>query len=322
MTTMRKWIFAAAALVALPLMVSAQGKGFGSNVTFYADANYGGASYTAQDEMSALGRETGMNDKASSLKVTGSWQICEDSRFRGRCVTVTQDVPDLKVLRMNNNISSVRPATGLGGGNGGEQGSNVTKYDNPRWEGAPLVYCGKSLANCGKPNADAYCKMIGHSGSMTSQAGGRTGARGFVAVERRYQTGGVMFASISCVGAASGGEHGGNGPGFGGGTPPSTNYANPSYQNAAIAYCGKSASNCGAPNANAFCRSKGHDTAVSHVEGSRTSASVYSPSEMSFSKGGRTFRSITCTGTSSGSGPGFGGGNDGGFQGGNGGRGF
>ncbi|MDP1557024.1 MAG: beta/gamma crystallin-related protein [Hyphomonas sp.] len=314
---MKKWIFAALAMSVLALPAAAQGFGGGNSggnnspaLVLYPEANYGGTGIAVTGALSALGRETNMNDKTSSLKVTGSWEICTDGSFKGRCVTIAQDVPDLKTLKMNNNISSVRPSTGFGGGNGGEQGSNVTRYDDPRWQGVPIFYCGKSIANCGKPNAKAFCELVGHSDAMTYSAGQRTSSRGYVPVDRSYQSGGMMFSTISCTGASTGG------PGFGGGAQPSVNYPNPDYQGAPIAYCGKGGGNCGEPNANAFCKNLGHTGSVSYTEGSQSKFQVYSPSELSFRSGGRTFRAISCAGTSSGGGPGFGGGS-GGSSGGN-----
>ncbi len=315
---MKHWILAALAVPVLGLTASAQGFGGGNSgggsapsLTLYSDANFGGTVITATGALSALGRETNMNDKASSLKVNGAWEICTDGNFKGRCVTIAQDVADLKTLKMNNNISSVRPATGFGGGNGGEQGSNVTRYDDPRWQGVPIFYCGKSIANCGKPNAKAFCELLGHSDAMTYSAGQRTSSRGYVPVDRSYQNGGMMFSTISCTGASSGG------PGFGGGGPqPSTNYPNPEYHGAAIAYCSKSGGNCGEANANAFCKSVGHTGSVSYTEGSQSKFQIYSPSELSFRSGGRTYRAISCAGTAGGGEPGFGGGNGGGSGGG------
>jgi hypothetical protein len=312
---MRNWIAGALALAALAGSMHAQEKGFGQSLVVFQDANYSGNSFSVTGELSALGRETQMNDKASSVRVSGSWELCADANFRGKCVTVTQDVPDLKVLGMNNNISSIRPSGGFGGGNGGgsgggEHGGNVTKYDSPRWQGVPLFYCGKSLVNCGKRNADAFCKLAGHNEAVTYSAGDRTNARGYVAVDRVYQDGGMMFASISCLGAVSGG-------GGGGGGQPSTNYPNPEYQGAPIAYCGKGGGNCGEANANAYCKYQGHTNAVSYTEGSNTKFQVYSPSELSFRTGGRTYRAISCAGLAGGGGgPGFGGGNSGGSGGG------
>jgi len=317
-------MLAAIALAALPAVAIAQGFGGGNGggnssvLVLYTDANYTGTSINATGTLSALGRETHINDKTSSLRVTGAWEVCENANFKGKCVTIAQDIPDLKTIGMNNNISSVRPSTGFGGGNDGEQGSNVTRYDAPRWQGVPLIYCGKSLANCGKPNADAFCQLVGHSESMTHAAGAQTRERGYVAVDRSYQSGGMMFSSISCLGNSSGG----GGPGFGGGNgggQPSTNYSNPAYQGAPIAYCGKGGGNCGEANANAYCKSLGHTGSVSYTEGSQSKFQVYSPAELSFRSGGRTFRAISCAGTASGGGggPGFGDGNGGGTGGGN-----
>lgn len=50
------------------------------------------------------------NDRAESAQVVGggAWELCEDSEFRGRCMTVTSDRADLGALR--GKVSSVRPA--------------------------------------------------------------------------------------------------------------------------------------------------------------------------------------------------------------------
>ena len=80
------------------------------------------------------------NDKASSIQVLGgSWELCSDGNFRGRCEVVTGDVGDLRAIGLGNNISSVRPAGrrgGRGDGAGGPRGDRPgTGYDR----GAPIV---------------------------------------------------------------------------------------------------------------------------------------------------------------------------------------
>lgn len=51
---------------------------------------------------------SGFNDRAESVQVFGgSWELCEDSEFRGRCVTVSSNSADLGSLR--GKVSSVRP---------------------------------------------------------------------------------------------------------------------------------------------------------------------------------------------------------------------
>jgi uncharacterized protein YcfJ len=68
----------------------------------------------------------GFNDRASSAVVErGSWEVCEDEQFRGRCVVLRRgNYPSLASIGMNNRISSVRPA-------GGEYYSNVAPPPAP-----------------------------------------------------------------------------------------------------------------------------------------------------------------------------------------------
>ena len=79
------------------------------------------------------------NDKASSIQVLGgSWEICSDGSFGGRCQVVRNDVFDLKILGLNNNISSVRPA-GRRGGNGGSGSRPPFGGGSGYNDGGPIV---------------------------------------------------------------------------------------------------------------------------------------------------------------------------------------
>jgi len=52
------------------------------------------------------------NDRVGSIRFdrrSGPWQLCTDSRFRGRCVTVNRDVNDTGDIGMREAISSLRP---------------------------------------------------------------------------------------------------------------------------------------------------------------------------------------------------------------------
>ena len=53
----------------------------------------------------------GFNDRAQSLVVSGgTWQVCEDAQFQGRCVVLQPGNYDsLRSMGMNERISSVRP---------------------------------------------------------------------------------------------------------------------------------------------------------------------------------------------------------------------
>ena len=77
-------------------------------VWLYEDSDFGGRSLRAFGDLSDLS-PTGMNDKTSSIFIaSGTWQFCEDSEFRGRCITLGpgqyRDMPP----GMNDVISSFR----------------------------------------------------------------------------------------------------------------------------------------------------------------------------------------------------------------------
>ena len=49
------------------------------------------------------------NDSAQSARAVGRWELCEHKGFRGRCVTISGDVPDLESFRFRNKLTSARP---------------------------------------------------------------------------------------------------------------------------------------------------------------------------------------------------------------------
>ena len=49
------------------------------------------------------------NDRASSVLVTrGTWLACEHANYRGRCDVISRGSGDLRPIRLNDNISSIR----------------------------------------------------------------------------------------------------------------------------------------------------------------------------------------------------------------------
>ena len=81
-----------------------------AQVTLYENQDFTGRSVRAVDEVVNLER-SGFNDRASSLVVEGGrWEVCEDSRFSGRCVVLRQGQYDnLSAMGLNNSVSSLRP---------------------------------------------------------------------------------------------------------------------------------------------------------------------------------------------------------------------
>jgi hypothetical protein len=77
-----------------------------SRLVLYDRDRYRGGSRTIDAAERSLG---GFGNRAQSLQVIGTWQLCDGPNFTGRCVTVSQNVPNLTSYGMNNRVSSARP---------------------------------------------------------------------------------------------------------------------------------------------------------------------------------------------------------------------
>jgi uncharacterized protein YcfJ len=81
-----------------------------ASITFYEGEGFRGRAFTTNKQIGNFERN-GFNDRASSAVVDrGSWEVCEDALFRGRCVVLRRGSYDsLSGLGMNGRISSARP---------------------------------------------------------------------------------------------------------------------------------------------------------------------------------------------------------------------
>ena len=86
-----------------------QGQG---GVTLYSSPDFGGQAFQTSREVTNLPRK--FNDRAMSQRIEGrgSWQICSDSDFRGRCQIFDRDVRDLRQYGLGEAVSSMRPVGG------------------------------------------------------------------------------------------------------------------------------------------------------------------------------------------------------------------
>ena len=80
-----------------------------AQVTFYEREGFHGRSFTTQRQIGNFGRY-GFNDRASSAEVVGErWEVCEDVRFRGRCIALRPGrYPSLAAMGLNDRVSSAR----------------------------------------------------------------------------------------------------------------------------------------------------------------------------------------------------------------------
>jgi uncharacterized protein YcfJ len=103
-----------------------------AQVTFYENDAFKGRSFTAQKQVPDFAR-LGFNDRASSVVVARDWwEVCEDSRFSGRCVVLRPGrYPSLAAMGLNDRISSVR-AVNRDARNGDNRYAPVSVYDGRR----------------------------------------------------------------------------------------------------------------------------------------------------------------------------------------------
>jgi hypothetical protein len=128
-----------------------------AQLTLYEHDNFQGRQYDVRGAVDNLGN-SGFNDTASSARVRrGTWQICDDAYFRGRCVTLQPgDYPSLSRFDLNDKVSSARELGAYGpppaqGGNWGG-GARAVLYENRDFGGRSLVIDGnvlRDLANSG-----------------------------------------------------------------------------------------------------------------------------------------------------------------------------
>lgn len=98
-----------------------------TQVTFYEREGFQGRSFVANKQVANFQR-FGFNDRASSAEVLGDrWEVCEDIRFRGRCVVLRPGrYPSLSAMGLNDRVSSVRAV------------NFNTRIDDDRYAPAPV----------------------------------------------------------------------------------------------------------------------------------------------------------------------------------------
>lgn len=75
----------------------------------YTGANFRGQELRVRSPIANLGNFRTFNDNVRSIRIVhGAAQVCVDSRYRGQCVTLRRSVSDLRSVRMDNRISSIR----------------------------------------------------------------------------------------------------------------------------------------------------------------------------------------------------------------------
>src|SRR5688572_15217371 len=94
------------ALAVAALTISTQAA---AEVVFYEGESFQGRSFTAENEVRNLER-SGLTERASSVVVLrGQWEVCDDERFRGRCMVLRPGrYPSLASMGLNDRVVSMR----------------------------------------------------------------------------------------------------------------------------------------------------------------------------------------------------------------------
>jgi hypothetical protein len=159
------------------------GWGGAETAVLFEYPNFQGRSVTVTRENGNLDG-IGFNDRARSVQLTGTWKLCEDAGYRGRCETVTGAVPNL-AYRNISGLSSLQVSTSYGGGSwgtppyggggygqGGVPGTSVVFYPGPTptvggGYGAPYGAFGGT-----KRAADDFCRSMGNRTSVFYESAG------------------------------------------------------------------------------------------------------------------------------------------------------
>ena len=136
--------------------------GGGPGITVFEDRNFRGDAATYQNNISNL--PSRFNNRISSLRVGSGeqWQICDQSNYRGQCVTVSGEESDLRRNNWDNRISSMRRVSGGGGGGGGWGTGNTVRP--PSWAQGTFYGTG--------PGGEQITLMIAANGSVNASVNG------------------------------------------------------------------------------------------------------------------------------------------------------
>jgi hypothetical protein len=217
----RARLYAALALAGFAGAAAAQ------DIVFFNGPDFNGRRFTSNYSVQNLA-EAGFNDRASSVVVNrGTWQLCTDSYFRGRCVTLQPgQYASLAQIGLSNQISSAREL-GIAPQPGPGRNASVTLYEDFGFRGSRLDV-DHSLGNLARSDFnDRARSMIVHDGTweLCRDDGFRGGCQTF-GPGRHGNLGALAGASSSLRPVGPGGGDGGWGgrervvlyeqPGFGG----------------------------------------------------------------------------------------------------------
>lgn len=136
---------------ALTLPAAAQYWGGHSEAVIYEHPDFRGQALVINGAEPNLA-EIRFNDTVSSIRLSGTWEICVDPHFRGKCEIIDGSVYRLSNIRMNDNITSLRPVAahrsrhydrGRDNNYGyGQSRGGITLFKDPGFRGGAVTVSG------------------------------------------------------------------------------------------------------------------------------------------------------------------------------------
>lgn len=147
----------------LSLALAAAAATAGAQITFWDGARFGGRPFTVNQAIPNFA-DVGYNDRAGSAIIRGgTWQLCTDAYFRGRCESLGPgEYPDLGIVGMAGTVSSVRELTGWPDRGGG---GRVVLYDSTGFNGQTFDVNGTVVNFDGSGFNDRAQSMIVQEGT-------------------------------------------------------------------------------------------------------------------------------------------------------------
>ncbi len=148
----------------------------GDGLVLFQHPGFKGRSVEIRGPVYSLSRERiGLNDEVSSIAVLGgTWEVCADPSFTGRCRIIRGDEVKLSYIRMDDNITSIRPVGrqhDYGDAYGRERRPVAGRHDRGARSGVRLFehpdFRGRSLPVSG---AVPYLKPLGANDTVSSIA--------------------------------------------------------------------------------------------------------------------------------------------------------
>lgn len=103
-------------LAAAAVLATLANTAFAGEMTIFADSNFRGNRVTLERDARNLS-DFGFNDRISSVVIrSGTWQLCQDANFRGRCAELGPG--EYRQLPFNDSVSSIREISRGGPGRG------------------------------------------------------------------------------------------------------------------------------------------------------------------------------------------------------------